>query len=35
MELINFNSLQQRAEEIKKDYQSKKPFRYVMFEGFF
>ena len=35
MELINFDSLKARAEEIKKDYQSKKPFRYVMFEGFF
>ena len=35
MELINFESLKGRAEEIKKDYQSKKPFRYVMFEGFF
>ncbi|HEU5166433.1 MAG TPA: hypothetical protein VFU29_12865, partial [Chitinophagaceae bacterium] len=35
MELIDFDSLKQRADEIKKDYQSKKPFRYVMFENFF
>lgn len=35
MEYINFNSLHQRREEIKVDYQSKKPFRYVMFENFF
>jgi hypothetical protein len=35
MELINFESLNSRKEEIKKDYQSKTPFRYVMFENFF
>ena len=35
MELINFESLKTRADEIKKDYQAKKPFRYVMFENFF
>jgi Rps23 Pro-64 3,4-dihydroxylase Tpa1-like proline 4-hydroxylase len=35
MEYINFNSLIERQSEIKRDYQSKKPFRYVMFENFF
>ena len=35
MELINIESLNKRKEEIKRDYQSKKPFRYVMFENFF
>jgi Rps23 Pro-64 3,4-dihydroxylase Tpa1-like proline 4-hydroxylase len=35
MELINIKSLRDRLREIKKDYQSKKPFRYVMFENFF
>jgi Rps23 Pro-64 3,4-dihydroxylase Tpa1-like proline 4-hydroxylase len=35
MELIDLGSLKNRLPEIKKDYQSKKPFRYVMFENFF
>ncbi len=35
MELINFDSLKERQPSIKNDYQSKKPFRYVMFENFF
>ena len=35
MEFINFNSLIDRHKEIKADYQSKVPFRYVMFENFF
>jgi len=35
MEFINFNSLIGRQKEIKTDYQTKKPFRYIMFENFF
>jgi Rps23 Pro-64 3,4-dihydroxylase Tpa1-like proline 4-hydroxylase len=35
MNLINFESLVQREKTIKADFQSKKPFRYVMFENFF
>ncbi len=35
MELINMQSLNERKAEIKKEYQSKKPFRYVMFENIF
>lgn len=35
MEFINFNSLSERQSSIKEDYQSKKPFRYVVFENFF
>jgi Rps23 Pro-64 3,4-dihydroxylase Tpa1-like proline 4-hydroxylase len=35
MEIIDFNSLLERQEKIKKDYQSKTPFKYTMFEGFF
>ena len=35
MRVINFNELLKQKEEIKKDYQSKKPFRYVMIENFF
>lgn len=35
MQLINFNRLQEDKLKIKADYQSKKPFRYVMFENFF
>ncbi len=35
MEFINFKSLIDRQNEIKSDYQSKKPFRYTMFENFF
>lgn len=35
MEFIDFNSLTGRLDEIRADYQSKKPFRFVMFENFF
>lgn len=35
MKYIDINSLQDRLTEIRNDYQSKKPFRYTMFEGFF
>lgn len=35
MEFINFNSLIEKQKEIKAEYQSKKPFRYIMFENFF
>jgi Rps23 Pro-64 3,4-dihydroxylase Tpa1-like proline 4-hydroxylase len=35
MQLINLAALQSRTAEIKADYQSKKPFRYVVFENFF
>jgi Rps23 Pro-64 3,4-dihydroxylase Tpa1-like proline 4-hydroxylase len=35
MEFINFNSLLERKEAIKAEYQSKKPYRYIMFENFF
>jgi Rps23 Pro-64 3,4-dihydroxylase Tpa1-like proline 4-hydroxylase len=35
MDLINFKDLLARQKEIHADYQSKKPFRYVMFENFF
>jgi Rps23 Pro-64 3,4-dihydroxylase Tpa1-like proline 4-hydroxylase len=35
MEFIDFESLEKRKQEIKADFQSKKPFRYVMFESFF
>ncbi|WP_027003009.1 2OG-Fe(II) oxygenase [Hugenholtzia roseola] len=35
MQLINLEALKSRTEAIKADYQSKKPFRYVMFENFF
>ena len=35
MELINFKSLLEKQNLIKADYQSKKPFRYVVFENFF
>lgn len=35
MEFINFNSLRERKIQIKDEYQSKKPFRYIMFENFF
>lgn len=35
MEYINFNSLTERRDAIKAEYQSKKPFRYIMFENFF
>lgn len=35
MEFINFKNLEKRLPEIKADYQSKKPFRYVMFKDFF
>lgn len=35
MEFIDMDSLRARQAAIRQDYQSKKPFRYVMFEGFF
>jgi Rps23 Pro-64 3,4-dihydroxylase Tpa1-like proline 4-hydroxylase len=35
MDLVDFRSLQKRSDEIKRDFSSKKPFRYTMFEGFF
>src|SRR6218665_1748323 len=35
MQLINIKSLKEKQAELKADYQSKKPFRYVMFENFF
>src|SRR5882757_342271 len=35
MELIDFKNLLENQATIKADYQSKKPFRYVMFENFF
>lgn len=35
MEFIDLERLVKRQAEIKADYQSKKPFRYVMFENFF
>jgi Rps23 Pro-64 3,4-dihydroxylase Tpa1-like proline 4-hydroxylase len=35
MQLINLDALRRRTPEIKADYQSKKPFRYVMFDNFF
>jgi Rps23 Pro-64 3,4-dihydroxylase Tpa1-like proline 4-hydroxylase len=35
MEFINIESLNERKEQIKADYQSKKPFRFTSFEGIF
>lgn len=35
MEFIDFQSLLDRKDSIKKEYQSQKPYRYVMFENFF
>jgi len=35
MNYIDFESLQDRQKAIRQDYQSKKPFRYTMFESFF
>jgi len=35
MELINYDGLAERQAEIKAQYQSKKPYRFVMFENFF
>jgi Rps23 Pro-64 3,4-dihydroxylase Tpa1-like proline 4-hydroxylase len=35
MNHIDFESLQARQQAIHNDYQSKKPFRYTMFENFF
>ena len=35
MEFIDFDSLKSRQQKIKQDYQSKTPFRFVMFENFF
>lgn len=35
MEFIDLDNLNYRLAEIRNDYQSKKPFRYVLFENFF
>lgn len=35
MEFINYKQLTTKQKEIKTDYQSKKPFRYVVIENFF
>jgi Rps23 Pro-64 3,4-dihydroxylase Tpa1-like proline 4-hydroxylase len=35
MEFINLERLKDRLPEIKAQYQSKNPFKYIMFEGFF
>jgi len=35
MEFINYNLLTKNKEAIRVEYQSKKPFRYIMFENFF
>lgn len=35
MDYIDFESLTRRTSEIKNDFNSKKPFRFTMFEGFF
>jgi Rps23 Pro-64 3,4-dihydroxylase Tpa1-like proline 4-hydroxylase len=35
MKIINIKKLTEEKEKIRQDYQSKKPFRYVMFDGFF
>ena len=35
MKLINFESLNERLHDIRDDFQSKKPFKYVVFENFF
>ena len=35
MEYIDFESLTKRKAEIKKDFNSKKPFRFTVFENFF
>ena len=35
MDYIDFTSLNQRKEELKKSFQSKEPFRYLVFENFF
>jgi Rps23 Pro-64 3,4-dihydroxylase Tpa1-like proline 4-hydroxylase len=35
MEFIDFESLQQRQHEISHDFQAQKPFKYVVFDGFF
>src|SRR6188472_1051276 len=35
MDLIDFQSLKERAGAIAKDFNAAKPFRYTMFEGFF
>lgn len=35
MEYIDFEKLQQTLPQLRADYQSKKPFRYLMFENFF
>ncbi len=35
MKYIDINALENRLKDIKDEYQSKKPFRYVVFENFF
>lgn len=35
MKYLDLHNLYAHLPDIKKDYQSKKPFRYVMFENFF
>ncbi len=35
MKYIDLESLQRRLDSLKKEYQSKQPFRYVMFDNFF
>lgn len=35
MEFIDIHNLEKRLNEIKQDFQSKKPFRYTSFENFF
>ena len=35
MEYIDFESLQNRSDEIARDFLSKKPFHYTRFDGFF
>jgi len=35
MEFIDFESLKERQHEIKNDFQTKKPFKYVVFDDFF
>ena len=35
MEFINLSDLKKRLSVIKSEYQSKQPFRYIMFDGFF
>jgi Rps23 Pro-64 3,4-dihydroxylase Tpa1-like proline 4-hydroxylase len=35
MELIDIKSLHERSKELKREFNSKKPFKYVVFENFF